>query len=407
MSGPPLAYPRRMRVSGLWLFASAALSLAACTNDGGGDDVLGSTTQNTFTNSDEGITSSGESTDEASSSEASSSESTGPKLDSMVETGTDGTDDSGCAAVSEMAENEFAPVDIIFAIDTSGSMTDEKNFVQANMNMFSQQIFLANIDSHVVMIAEASPDGPCVNVPLGSGACPGDSNPPEYLHVVQGVSSSNALDQFIATHSLWAPNIRPNSVKHLVVVSDDNASMAPATFDTMFKALDPSYANYIFHAIVAFDDPDPLDCGIGANCCQGLIPLSADIGQAYIDLAAMTGGVAGDLCLQQFGPVFDQIAQSVQQTTPLACEWDIPEPPEGQSFDPSKVNVDLNLDGVDESVFYVEDQAACGTGDGWYYYPSSADPQTIRVCPTTCGRVQSATQAQVDILFGCDTIPVG
>jgi len=335
--------------------------------------------------------------------------SSGPLLDVAPGDGDPDPDTGGeCAAVSEQAQNQYAPVDIIFAIDTSGSMSEEKNFVQQNMNMFSQQIFLANIDHHVVMIAESSPDGPCVNVPLGSGSCPADTNLPNYLHVVQTVSSSNALEVILNTHNLWLSSIRDNSIKHVVVVSDDNSAMDANTFDGLFTDLDLSYQNYFFHAIVAFDDPDPLEClGGQANCCAGFIPISADIGQVYLDLAALTGGIAGDLCDQDFGPVFNQIAQSVQQTVPLACEWEIPDPPRGQNFDPTKVNVELELDGQDESVYYVDSEADCNGGDGWFYLPDAQNPETIRICPETCTRVQAATEASVDILFGCATIPVG
>ena len=332
--------------------------------------------------------------------------STGPLLDVAPEGDGDG-DPNECAAVSEQADNQYAPVDIIFAIDTSGSMSDEKNFVQQNMNMFSTQIFLANIDHHVVMIAEESPDGPCINVPLGSGACPFDSNPPDYVHVFETVNSSDALIKIIQTHPQWQNAIRPNSIKHLVVVSDDDSSMDAATFDQMFKALDPDYSDYFFHAIVASVAPDPLDCVLDPTCCLSLIPLSADVGTVYIQLQQMTGGVFGDLCDQQFGPVFNQIAQSVQQTVPLACEWDIPDPPEGESFDPNEVNVSLVLDGVQEDVYYVDSEADCNGGDGWFYLPDAVNPEKIRVCPSTCDRTQSAAQAQVDILFGCATIPVG
>jgi len=331
----------------------------------------------------------------------------GPLLDMPQGDGDGDGDPNECAAVSETAENEFLPVDIIFAIDTSGSMTEEKNFVQQNMNMFSQQIFLANIDHHVVLISDPSPDGPCINVPLGSGQCPNDSKLPEYLHVNQSVGSTNALDIILATQPMWAASIRPGSVKHLVVVSDDNSGMDAATFDAAFKAIDPDYAGYFFHAIVAYENPDPLECFGGASCCAGFIPISADVGQVYLDLVNLTGGVSGDLCEQQFGPVFNQIAQSVLGTTPLACEWDIPTPPEGETFDPTKVNVELELDGSLESIFYVENEAACAGGDGWYYFPDSVNPETIRICPTTCSKVQAANQASVDILFGCETIPVG
>jgi hypothetical protein len=384
------------------MYIAGALALAACS------DGEGRPTTSTSVTGFPTTTIGGEETtsDSMTGDGDGDTNSSGPLLDVAPDGDGDG-DPEECAAVSEQAQNQFAPVDIIFAIDTSGSMTEEKNFVQQNMNMFSQQIFLANIDHHVVMIAEASPDGPCINVPLGSGNCPMDTKLPEYLHVFDTVGSSNALDRILATQPQWQSSIRPGSVKHLVVVSDDNSSMDAATFDAAFKALNPDYANYVFHAIVAFVAPDPLDCLLDPTCCISLIPISADVGDVYIQLANLTGGVAGDLCEQQFGPVFNQIAQSVQQNVPLACEWDIPDPPEGESFDPTKVNVDLTLDGMQESIYYVDSEAACNGGDGWFYLPDAVNPETIRICPSTCTHTQNATQAKVDILFGCATIPVG
>lgn len=391
---PMIRIGRPLFVSGALVTCAALACSGGSTNDGGGGTSLTGITSAT-SNDDTTGDGDGDPT------------TTGPLLDMMQGDGDGDGDPNECAAVSETAQNEFLPVDIIFAIDTSGSMNDEKNFVQQNMNIFSQQIFLANIDYHVIMIAEGSPDGPCINVPLGSGSCPNDSKPPEYEHIFEGVGSTNALAKILSTQPQWAPSIRPGSIKHLVVVSDDNSSMGAAAFDQAFKDIDPDYEDYFFHAIVAFTAPDPFECFIGANCCLSLIPLAADVGSVYLELVNLTGGVAGDLCDQQFGPVFNQIAQSVLGNTPLACEWDIPDPPEGETFDPTKVNVELHLDGQDQSVYYVDNEAACAGGDGWYYYPDIGNPQTIRICPATCAKVQSANQASVDILFGCATIPVG
>lgn len=380
---------------------STSLLLAACSSEEGRPITSFSTTMNTS-----GVTTLTETGDSGEGDGDGDPNTSGTLFD--MPQGGDGDGDTGdeCAAVSETAQNTFAPVDIIFVIDTSGSMSDEKNFVQQNMNIFSQQIFLANIDHHVVMIADASPDGPCINVPLGSGACPADTKLPEYLHVVESVGSTNALDKILTTEQLWSSSIRPGSVKHLVVVSDDESAMDAGTFHNAFVALNPEYANYVFHAIVAYEAPDPLECALGANCCLTLIPLAEAVGEVYLQLVMQTGGVSGDLCDQQFGPVFNAIAQNVQQNVPLACEWEIPDPPEGENFDPTKVNIELELDGQSESVYYVDNEAACNGGDGWFYLPDAANPQSIRICPETCIRTQNATDASVDILFGCATVPV-
>jgi hypothetical protein len=373
---------------------------------GGGDDAQSTTTGVTgLATIDGGDDGDGGSGDDADGGEG------GTRLDQMpATTGGDGDGDTGeCAAVGQMTELVSLPVDILFAIDTSGSMDDEIGFTQAAMNSFSQQIFLANIDSHVVMISEASPNGVCIAVPLGSGNCPDDANPPGYEHVFTTVASTNAWAQILGTHAQWSPNFREGSVLHVVVISDDESSMSVSDFDAAFKALHPmgGYDDYVFHAIVAFDDPDPLQCLTGNYCCDGALdPLGADVGQRYIDLASQTGGVAGDLCLQEFGPVFDQIAMAVQSTTPLSCEWEIPEPPDGQTFDPGLVNVEFDLDGAVETLGWVPSEFQCGAGDGWYYYPDNVNPTEIRLCPATCTRVQMSTDASMQILFGCDTVPV-
>jgi hypothetical protein len=46
------------------------------------------------------------------------------------------------------------PADIIFAIDSSGSMDEEIAFVQTHMNAFSQQIVAAGIDARVILIGD-------------------------------------------------------------------------------------------------------------------------------------------------------------------------------------------------------------------------------------------------------------
>ncbi len=337
----------------------------------------------------------------------------GPKLDI-------GSDESGgidtgneCAAISDTAEVGIQPADILVVVDNSGSMTMEAAFVQANMNTFSSQIFLANIDAHVVLISSSDQGfgdaGVCLPPPLGSGSCPNDSNPPTYLHIDDEVGSSNSLQKILEHSATWLPQFRPTASKHIIVVSDDDSSISAVDFDTMFRAIDPSLENYVFHAIVAPDDPDPLDCALpGAQCCEGLIPISADIGQVYIDLINQTGGVFGDLCSQNFAPVFDQVSMQVVSGATLACEYQIPPPPDGEEFNPDQVNVEFE-DGAGGvlQVGYVDSPADCaGVDDGWYYDDPLA-PTSIIVCPQTCAQIQSFSGASVSIQFGCATIPAG
>src|SRR5690606_32808796 len=146
----------------------------------------------------------------------------------------------------------------------------------------------------------------------------------------------------------------------IVVVSDDESDLDADDFHADFQAL--GYQNYMVHAIVC-----PWDC-----------PQAADIGQVYMDLVDQTGGVLGDLCTQDFQPVFDELADAVIQGVPVACQFDIPEPPMGETLDPDLVNVELD-DGNNnlEVIPRVDGVADCGNVPEGWYYDDPVNPQQI------------------------------
>lgn len=314
-----------------------------------------------------------------------------------------------CESIDEVAGIGLQPADIIVVIDNSGSMDFEANQVQVNMNAFSSQIFLANIDAHVVVIS-SYPDstGVCIDPPLGSGGCPlTDNNPPLFTHINDGVDSNNALQKLIEHHPDWAPVMRGTASKHVIIVTDDESDLSAADFQTMWAALDPAYVPYKLHAIAATADPifaclqQPPH-----QCCA----ISAAPGNVYMNLAGATGGVFGDLCLQEFQPIFDAVATQVIEGSALACEYTIPPAPNGEDFDPGQVNVEF-FDGANASLLElgkVDDAAACaGVADGWYYDDAAA-PTTILLCPQTCESVQGfPPMSRVSIQFGCATVPAG
>jgi hypothetical protein len=92
-----------------------------------------------------------------------------------------------------------------------------------------------------------------------------------------------------------------------------------------------------------------------------------------------------------------------RQVQALPCEWDIPEPPAGQSFDPGRVNVALTRpDGEPQAVANVALAADCG-GDGGWYYDDALAPTSIVACPSTCELVSEQPDVRVELLFGCAT----
>jgi hypothetical protein len=304
-------------------------------------------------------------------------------------------EDEECASFSEAAQSELQPADIIFVVDNSGSMGDEANAVQANINNFSQQIIASGVDAHVVLLSSYPNDGNgiCVDPPLGSGGCGDqDTNPPTFVHIDERIGSSDALARLLGRAGDWMPSIRPESGLHVVIVTDDESNLDAVTFDAAFKALNPDFADYKLHGIVSMQD-----------CAD-----AADIGETYIALGQMTGGLVSDLCLQNFQPVFDLLATEVISGSVLSCEWAIPEPPEGEEFDPDLVNVEFD-DGTGNGLLIgrVDDSGQCGSvADGWYY-DNPGNPTQILACPQTCERMQDALMATIEIQLGCATVPAG
>lgn len=329
----------------------------------------------------------------------------GDSADTGNSTGVD-----SCESLDQISGIGLQPADIIVVVDNSGSMDAEAGFVQASMQPFSTQVFLAGIDAHVVLISadNTSDAGICLPSPTGSGSCPDDNNPPGYLHIVDGVGSNDGLQKIIQHHATWAPMMRATANKHIIVITDDDSDLSATDFNAMFLALDPTYAGYRAHAIASPEDP-VVACLAQTTCCP-FIPLSAALSAEYIELATLTGGEFGNLCLQQFGPIFDAVAEQVIQGSSLACEYTIPPAPDGENFDPGEVNVGF-FDDADVSLLdlgYVEGAAACaGVSDGWYYDDPAA-PTTILLCPQTCDAVQGfPPMSRVSIQFGCATVPAG
>lgn len=310
-----------------------------------------------------------------------------------------------CASLSQTADNQVRPVDIIWAVDTTSSLQMAALAVQDNLNIFAQQITSAGIDVRVVMIAETGWSVPfgkvmiCIDPPLGNGGCPdSDSNPPAFLKIEDKIENHNALSKFIDHFPDYKDNLRQNAVKYFAVVTDDASDWTAAGFTDALAELNAQNPGYFdvwkFFGVFCTQDC-LLACGNGVD------------GHVYTELIQQTGGVYGDLCAQDFAPVFDALAQTVIGSTTIDCEWEIPPPPAGEIFDREKVNVQYTpgSGGAAQNLYRVSDRSACdpAKGGGWYYDDNDS-PTRVLVCPGNCDTIQSDLSARIDVLFGCDTV---
>jgi len=176
--------------------------------------------------------------------------------------------------------------DVIFVIDTTGSMDEEVAAFENSVNQLAAVAEQNFIDLSVVLIAELAV---CVPPPLGSGNCASDGNLPHYRHITAAVDSNDALIVLIDTYPQWAASLRLGATRAIAVISDDDSDLSANQFQLMLLNRDAGFANYRFHGAVADFVISPTDqCFLSG---RGAAP-----GTVYLDLITRTGGTFTNLC---------------------------------------------------------------------------------------------------------------
>lgn len=316
----------------------------------------------------------------------------GPRPDAPLE---------GCASSRHDGENGVAPVDIVWVIDDSGSMGEEGMLVQTNMNRFADRMLASGItDYHVVLLTLRS----FVTIPPPLG-----TDPEHFLHLDVDVQSNDGFEQAInwlmpGTPTGYGHFLRPGAALHYVFVTDDESDMQSTAFrSTVRSALG---RDFFGHAIASPVTGPPLCPFPGFPCipapgCMGMYGDAPAGGQEYIDLVTDTGGVFASICEDNWTGVFDRLLASIAIATPLPCNFLIPEPPAGEVFDRSLVNVVYTADGSPTGVTLPRSDG-CTNPDGWYYDNPDA-PTEILLCSGSCGTVAGST-GSIDIELGCETV---
>jgi hypothetical protein len=356
----------------------------------------------------------------------------------------------GCASESATADLVKKPVDIIFIIDNSGSMGQEIQGVQDNINVnFATIIENSGVDYRVIMVTQHGPIGPesvCIEAPLSgipAGGCANPptqpvDNPPKFFHYSVPIGSHNPVCQLLdgydqqdefGNHPLgWSALLRDESYKVFVMITDDgiscsldgttyndannaaNGQIAADAFDAAVLALSPTQfgsameRNYVMYSLIALQNLDPNDPTLPwlptdpittAEC-----PTAADPGTGYQAISVLTGGLRFPLCEPLFyDTVFNEIAAGVIAGAQLACNFSIPTAPSGQTIDLDTVTVNYTPMGMGAPTEYsqVANANAC-TADSFYIDLAA---QEIVLCPEACNVVQADEAAQIDIVFQC------
>jgi hypothetical protein len=99
--------------------------------------------------------------------------------------------------------------------------------------------------------------------------------------------------------------------------------------------------------------------------------------------------------------------QTKLETKKLDCNWAIPQPPKGETFDKDLVNVQFSPTGkLSDTATWgrVEYPSQCGNSGASWHYDNASKPAAIVACPKTCEQIKATDRGKIAITFGCKTV---
>jgi hypothetical protein len=370
--------------------------------------------------------------------------------------------DNGCSAectiLASACGNQQAeamlvpkPIDIIIAIDNSGSMSTEIKGVQDNINNnFAKILEMGGLDYRVIMVSgygKYTSYRVCIEAPLGGIPMGGCVNPPaqpvnsdRFYHYSVTVSSTNSWCQLLATlkgatkdqfnlaPTGWQQWLRPNSFKIFLEITDDRVScsyngksyndgntiaggMTAATaFDASLQMADPNHfgaspmlRNYNWYSLVglAYNMPPEKPYGADEPIVTGKCPSGVNGGIGYQTLSKMTNALRFPLCdTTKYDVVFSSIANNVVNDAKIQCDFVIPPPPEGKTLDEESIVVNFTPMGQMDPVKWGQVPSPDMCNAMSFYLQDGK----VVLCPEACAAANANSGAKVTVDFTCEPL---
>jgi len=189
----------------------------------------------------------------------------------------------------------------------------------------------------------------------------------------------------VLTHATAYQDLNPDHKVIVVFASDGEPNSCPNNQDTIpvIAALASSALNY--------------------NGVETYVVAISGSNVANLNQIAVAGGTTAAFDVTADISLFEQKMEEIRAAA-LACEFVIPDPPDGEELDAGLVNVEYTPSDGSGAVTIpgVAGVADCGAGLGWYY-DNPQNPTQILLCPGACNLIQADGEADVQVQFGCAT----
>lgn len=254
---------------------------------------------------------------------------------------------AGCVA-------EPAAIDVIFAVDNSGSMAEECEAFEQALPDFVGRLSGAGVDYRVIVVSrhrqdERGVDGEantsvCISAPVsGLATCPSASPAlsARFFHHSIKLDASDSLerlleslgepDPFGLNASGWSEWLRPAARKIFVEITDADSDMSASDFSSALAAASPEHfgagtSSFVFHAVlgIAESTTDGGAYGAGAPIelerCSGPGSSIDSAGPVYQQLSRATGGLRLSICPPSaLGERLQAVADDAVARSGLVC----------------------------------------------------------------------------------------
>ena len=301
---------------------------------------------------------------------------------------------SNAACVTSSATATAKPVYLVFAYDQSGSMSLEGKWAAAGAAMKSFFVSPSANGIHAAMTLfpkydaypafcnsseYTSPDVTVTDLPSAKFGTALDATAPQAGK--GGTPTMAALSGAMTYAQQLQKTVAKDATVAVVMVTDgvpevcfDKGDVGPASQVAAANASTiPTYV-----------------VGVGSDL-------------ANLNAIAAAGGTKQALMVSVGDPSKTQTDLSAAINTikvaAVSCDYAIPSPPDGETLDPSKLNVQYTpTGGAAQDLDY---DATCASGSGWHY-DDAKHPTRVVACGATCSSIKNVG-GKVDMVFGCAT----
>jgi Mg-chelatase subunit ChlD len=328
----------------------------------------------------------------------------GLPIDNNLEAGAAGADAAGAATVEACdgvsLEAEAVPVDVLVMMDRSqsmglaveGSTMTRWQALHAAVQSFATDPGAAEIGAGIGFFSRS-----------GNGDDARDCDPNAYAEpeVPIGSVSEVGLDLVAAMDAVAPGGLTPTvpALQGAISYARSSAQANPGRATSVVLVTDgfPTQCD---------NEPDRIAQAARAGYespehIRTFVIGVGDVARFNLDRYARSGGTR-TAYLTDAGDVTRSFVQALNNITDraLACEYQLPPPPDGMKLDSTKVQVTYTpAVGDTEEVPSIASFAACARNpNGGWYYDDTEQPSKITVCPCTCARLQAG---RVDVRLGC------